>query len=852
MILNYKIKEETMANYKAKIFSFALAVLLTGMFALSAQATPVVKTVPWVAATPLVPHDTYPGAVITLKGTVDPASAGFNYVWDFGDGTLPDAGIVGDPYAVEATHTYDLTSGPYGTVFTAKLTVTDPNDPTVTATKNYYIKLQAQALNIEVNVAIDEGLWYLHKSQRRDTPGFGPWNNGWPVGSGWQANHAININAFEVNGHYESGSADNPYTETVARGLKTLFSELTTYAISPQTNFLSPTVPFNPDLNGNGFGIYPAWGYPFYQSGMIMDAIIASGTPNAVTTSGPAGIINRTYREIVEDYAELLYFGQYDGGSVAYDINGNITSAWGGGGWRYDVDQWPDNSPSQWVAIGLIPWQRVWGGTVPPIVKDSNKVWLAYSQDPNNGLFGYDSPGYYPWGPWALTPSGMVQMAMDGVGRNNAGLPSWNKAETVVADNFCNGGGAYYAVRDYYYGLFSLTKSMLLHDSNGDGIAEPITTLQSLSDSANNIDWYGAEVSKGAKCDGVARKLVDDQVKGPGAGYWWCHEMSNDQCYFETAQAIIMLNKTVYQSVPVAVGTATPNPALANWPVTLSGSQSYHQDAGKQIVKWEWDFESDGFYDAVGVTAQKAWPVLNTYPVTLRVTDNLGATATTIVYVDVKLPPVPPTADAGGPYVFCPAQIPWFLDGSRSVNPDNGAHEGGAPPDQLTAYDWDLNGDGNFNEASGVRPDVTAFFSSAGVGDHLIQLKVLDNTALSFPSTGMSNLPGVASSIVSVKAATDPACSCITNLVARAKPGQAQLQWAPTPVPGWDHYNVYRSTQQGGPYALVGSTTSTYAAYLDQPIVNGTKYYYVVRQALANGNEVCQSGEVSVTPKGTR
>src|ERR1035438_1989284 len=65
------------------------------------------------------------------------------------------------------------------------------------------------------------------------------------------------------------------------------------------------------------------------------------------------------------------------------------------------------------------------------------------------GAFGYRGAFAYSnaWGAYAVTPSGMVQMALDGIGRTNNtafGNPSndpdqrWNSTETFYADNFCN------------------------------------------------------------------------------------------------------------------------------------------------------------------------------------------------------------------------------------------------------------------------------------------------------------------------------------------------------------------------------------------------------------------------------
>jgi hypothetical protein len=798
-----------------------LAVALLGTAAaIPAQAQPVVKTVPWVATNPLIPHDTWSGKSIRLKGTSDVQGANIQYTWDFGDGTPVASGTVTDRYAIEASHTY---TGAAGTGFTARLTVTN-STTTLSGSKEYYVQIQPRSLPIEVNVAIDEGLWYLHKTQNRAGS---TWDGGWPsgyAGNGYYGITALNVNAFEVNGHLETGSADNPYTETVTRGMRRIFAFLTAGAIGSQTNNLGT---FNPDSNGNGLGVWVNQSYPYYQGGMFVDAIVASGTPNAITATGPANVIGRRYVDIVQDMVDLYAYGQYD--------------AAGGGGWRYNTNDFPDNSACQWAAIALIPAQREWGVVVPTIVKTWNVVWLQYSQAAN-GVFGYTSTSPI-WGPYATTPSGMVQAAMDGIGRGN---PIWDRAETYMRDNFGNGGGAYNAVKDYYYGLFSFVKALLLHDSNGDGIAESIQMLHSATAGVPDIDWYSAEVSAGAPTDGVARTLVNDQN---AAGYWYGHNNDGNQYTMETAIAIIILNRTIFTAgAPVAVAKATPNPAVVGATVVLDGSASFHQDPARQIVAWQWDINNDGTFELTGPTVTTTFPALNTYPVRLRVTDDAPApvTADTVVNVLVSIPPLAPTANAGGPYNFCLNRTPFFLDGSRSTNPDDGVSEPPAPGDFIKLYSWDLNGDGVFGDVTGVAPNVTANFTSPG--QFLIRLRVTDNTSLSFPSSGQPDLTSTASAQVFVRSATDPACAaCISTLTARAKLTKIQLVW--TAMPGVHHYNVYRSTVNGGPYQFIGTTDSTYSTYLDNgPLTLNTMYYYVVRAANLAGQEICQSNQAFARP----
>jgi len=299
------------------------------------------------------------------------------------------------------------------------------------------------------------------------------------------------------------------------------------------------------------------------------------------------------------------------------------------------------------------------------------------------------------------------------------------------------------------------------------------------------------------------------------------------------------------------VAKATPNPSLAGATITLDGSASFHQDAAKSIISWQWDLNNDGTFDVSGPVVTTSFAALGTYPVKLKVCDNATpqACAETMVNVLVTIPPLPPTASAGGPYGFCLAPVgtpqpAFFLNGAGSVNPDDGAHEAGAPGDFIKAYEWSL---ANVPFATGVQPDVTAYFVGKGAGSYLIQLKVTDNTALSFPSSGMGDLSDTDSAQVVVKAATDPVCAgCVRNLAARAKPGEVQLTW--THIAGTHHYNIYRGTISGGPYLKIGSTTSTYSTYLDRAVVNGTTYYYVVRPAAINDAEFCQSNQASARP----
>lgn len=839
-----------------------LGLLGAGAVSLAAHASPpVVKTVPWVAGRPLVPHTTYPGRTVRLKGTADVQGVNFQYVWDFGDGSAPATGTVSNKDVIEASHAY---VGPVGQIWTARLTVSNTGTGE-SSSRAYYVEMKAKALETEANVALDEGLWYLHKTMNRMTAACGgldcgAWNNSGYAASGYHGVTAANANAFMVNGHQEAGPADNPYTNTVARAMRFLFTQLAVRGIGAQADNVNGGG-FNPDVNGNGLGIFNPQNEA-YQSGMLLSAIVATGTPNAIAPTGPANVIGRRYLDIVQDMVDNIAFCQYDAGL--------------GGGWYYTCNGYADNSISQWMAIGLLgarefgaQWPAHAGTPRPYVVPEWNKVWLANSQMPPNppsfnnggGYFGYQSTSP-AWGPYATTASGMVQLVMDGIGRgpvNDVSMPSWNGAETFMRENWDNTGSPINSIKNYYYGLFSFTKAMLLHDPTGSGAPLPIKCLTSSRIGTNKppIDWYGAEVGKLDACsggmptsNGVARTLIDGQ--SPSDGYWYGHNNSADQYPFETAWAIMMLNRTVFESgVPVAVAQVVPNPAVVGETVTLDGSDSFHQDGARKITGWQWDFNNDGVWDASGPVVTRSFAALGSYPVTLRVTDDGVPTksATAVVTVQVSIPPLAPTANANGPYNFCPATARWFLDGTGSVNPDEGQHQpGNYPGDTLRSFAWDLDGSGQFTGASGAQPDVKTYFSARGAGSYLVQLKVTDSTSLSYPSSGLGDLSSVASAVVNVMNAADPQCACIGDLTARAKAGKIQLTW--TPAAGAAGYNVYRATVNGGPYARIGSTTSTYSTLLDTTVVNGTAYYYVVRPTAADSDELCQSNQAGATATG--
>lgn len=789
----------------------------------AAAAVTRVRCVVW-QGDPAKYHTAISGQAAQLKCVVDTDSTStIYYKWVFGDGT--ESAIANTSgslrYNVETTHTY---TAAVGTPFTAKLLVDNDSSLAHAIEDTYLLKIEENILDARVNIAIDRGLWFLYKTRRTSSSAQSLTSEPvvyWESYSSYYASPTASaVLAFEINNHKETGNDnEDPYVEAVTRGLNWLFTgywSSTSYPMLQAVNLTAQTYG-NPDSNGNGIGIqvrdYSS--YPPYEGGMVMDAIVATGTPNASTGRDfdGDGTVD-TYARVLQDMVDMYAWGQYDDATV-------------GGGWRYNWNTHPDNSACQWAAIGMIPAQDPpWNCTVPQWVKDRNNVWLNYSYSGSNKWFGYTDTGGGNNYSQATRPSGMVQMVVSVP--NYKSDTRWVTTESWFATP---SNWTWFMNNRTYYGWYAFVKAMRLSNTE---------TL------SNGFNWYRGT-------NGIAEKLLAEQESD---GSWPSSGQTTHPGYygdtFVTAWAIGMLKPALFAAAPIACFTAKPNPSYENTPITFDPSCSSHSETGKGIANltlFEWDWNNDGTYDESTTNPSALTHAFTcaslpcTYPVTLRVTDDNSPalTATYVLDVVISNPPHPPVAEAGGPYLvsLC-SNDALTLDGSASYDPNEGQHEQGCttcPNDTITAWDWDLVPPlTQFNDKSGSKvtlsaTEVSTFFP---VGPYSLGLRVKDNTKLAYPGSGQDNLEDTDfTSLTSYQ-------GCICNLAARPKSGKVQITWTHT---GAASYDVYRSTT--GPNAgfvlIANDVVTTYATYLDASVVNGTKYYYRVVSSDGCGSNVASA-----------
>ena len=192
---------------------------------------------------------------------------------------------------------------------------------------------------------------------------------------------------------------------------------------------------------------------------------------------------------------------------------------------------------------------------------------------------------------------------------------------------------------------------------------------------------------------------------------------TGDAFYIDQVSLAAASSPTPGNTPPTASFTASTTTPAIGQTVTFTDTST---DPGGSIALREWDLDGNGSFETTGLNPSRSYATAGDVTVSLRVTDNGGAPATTTKVIAVQAAPpanTPPaasfTASTTTPAI---GQSVTFTDTSTDAD------------GTISTREWDLDGNGSF-EATGA--SVSKSYASAG--NVTVSLRVTDDDAA--PST---------------------------------------------------------------------------------------------------------------------
>jgi subtilisin-like proprotein convertase family protein len=174
-------------------------------------------------------------------------------------------------------------------------------------------------------------------------------------------------------------------------------------------------------------------------------------------------------------------------------------------------------------------------------------------------------------------------------------------------------------------------------------------------------------------------------------------------------------------------------------PVDLDARSSVSVNGA--ITGYEWDLGTGTFApSSLNGLRTDTFSTRGRYTIRVRVSDAGGVIGTASQDLMVSRAPL---ADIGLPAT--PARQAQFavLDGSGSTDPDGAA---------IARYDWDVDGDNDFDDATGAQPSV--YFADSG--DHTIKLRVTDADGVIGTASAVLNVVPTTPPVASIAATPNP------------------------------------------------------------------------------------------------
>lgn len=643
------------------------------------------------------------GETRTYFGNVEGGTPPYEYKWEFSNGGDTTFAAVSDPRFISVDHVYN-TAGTHW----ARLTLRDSLATQNSAIINLQVIAAADDdLNRQKNSAIDRGLRYTYLHEQVTSEG--SW---WPGSGSPIASTGMAMIAFENHGHNLQSPDSDIYKKSVEEGIRYLLNHAYNVLISSQLCIGDPEAgDGDSDNDGLGIIITPNAYSDVYWDEMYIDpiAVLAivnscdkatAQTRTAVTTSGDVN--GMTLWDIIVDAKDLLAYAQADN--------------CGQSGWRYVRNEGDvDNSVSQWPILALLEARNRWDININPLVISKLDGWLAYSQNPDSGGFGYTDP--WNWVNFGKTGAGLIMLNYCGYDETNARMQNalgFLDANWDVPGTSDGNIGHFYAMYAFYKGM----KLLGLDDLNGRNWEELYTQY-----------------------------LINRQGQGGSSQSWSCYSADWNSYVSLTTQGLSVTNSNAWKYLP----TVCPGTFTIDW-----GNGSPTEDYPG--IDWYCSYDY-AYIDGLTHT----YPAGGTYTVSVShggeplcsvdvtVTPATGdywneeyyyydtnfATSTALAILAPAVAGLPPVADAGGPYPDINPGQTVNLDGTGSHHLD--------PSKSLIKWEWDFNAEDGLWWDTKSSPDPgegaigqTATTSYPDIGiekTYTVTLRVTDNSTPAMTDT---------------------------------------------------------------------------------------------------------------------
>ena len=238
--------------------------------------------------------------------------------------------------------------------------------------------------------------------------------------------------------------------------------------------------------------------------------------------------------------------------------------------------------------------------------------------------------------------------------------------------------------RNHYYTVYTPEVHIKIAVKERDLLGDELADISSKAGGGKD-SFDGTNYGIGARYEGTWNLITDtlsgdqvDRVELSGSFYYWTSGSKDGSESIDENDASLWFDIVDDYDAPIA-DAGYDKTVHAGEKVNFDASAS---TASVDIIRYQWDFESDGIWDMEGEKTSYTYNTAGTYEVTLMITDSLGETSMDTCKVYVKTTPK-------AAFVYSPSDYPHPTTLDTIQFTDTSTVIGGT----LISWNWDF-GDG--------------------------------------------------------------------------------------------------------------------------------------------------------------